>query len=219
MEDNDRWNETHLADSGALPFEQKLVRVMLVLVAASLAAAIIVSGIELLSLSWTRSQAPPEGASAAKVAWKPRLHPLELLPAEINGAAAVMRQPMPGAGDYAAEALYAPGGDPAAGGNPLTVYAGITWYPGRGLAAAAIRQRAADYKAKKKLFAGHRALAGLSADRAGYFIGWTAGNYSIEVDAVFARKGAGDSRRMIELSNLIADQIRLKADGLIKGTP
>ena len=212
--------EFMLDDFRALSFDHKVVRLMLVLVAVSLVGAISFSLIELILL-----RQPGEMVEVVTVA-KPKTkllnvehHPIQILPRIITNVETAVRQPIPGTSAYAAEAIYLPDNEDIRISNPFTVYASVTYYSSPRSARRAI-QRQAEKMGGNIIFlevGKSRAEAGLDPERTSYFIGWTRGNYGIEVDGAFKHQSKGKTEPMIKLAQIVAQQIDRSADLVLKG--
>jgi hypothetical protein len=183
-------------------FEEKLVILAIVLVLLSLAGCTVSSILEVMAL-----RPPKRFVREGKIfvgkpsELKPPIHPLDVLPERIEGFLTNGRQKTPGAEAYMAEALYQPDDKDTATMMPMNTYAGVTYHESNQAAEKAIaantQERYPRDKESWKVGEGLNVISGLDSSGGSYFIGWTAGQYSIQLFTSFTLKVPPNSEELL----------------------
>lgn len=192
-----------------LPFKQRLVVVLFSIFVVTQTTAVLSSALELvLSDRPPRARQLSESTQKKRAISKPKLHPLEILPADVVGATTKMRQSMPGSREYAAEAIYVPLSEDEAIRNPFSIYISVSFDPAGDLGKTLKKRLDRKGIKPEKIDIGrHTALAGQVPGKARYFVGWTTGRYIFEIDGAFSRRVQGELKPMTEFALEIARTI------------
>lgn len=184
------------------PFEEKAVLFVAILLLLSFVGCSLSSVAEIIALrppkQFVRERATVSGRLRAEP--KPPVDPLEMLPERIEGFNTNARQPMPGAESYIAEAIYQPDDTEAVARTPLNTYVGITYHPSEEKAEEAITlsvQERYPLKTGPVEIDGIKALSGFDTSRGSYYVGWTAGQYAIELYTTFVIKVAPNAEALL----------------------
>jgi hypothetical protein len=147
------------------------------------------SGLELRAGEFKKKQnneKPVLPAEARNIT--PEVQPLDILPLQIEGYLTGARHKVAGENTIA-EAYYEPDTEQAKQLSPYNCYVRISYLPSTQEAEKSIELSLDRYPVgKKRLRLGDlSATESYESSQQGYFIGWTAKNYAIEVDTSFTR--------------------------------
>jgi hypothetical protein len=198
-----------IEDFGDRPIEERVVITLAALFLLTLIFAIVIAILESFWLKPPVSNKPARPGPLAEKAMKaPNIPPLIVLPTQVMGVETKIRHTVPGK-SYAAEAIYRTEDEYELIRNPFTVYAIVTYFSSEQEAMASVLQRLQENGSKRERakIGGHSAFANLNSTGDTYFIGWTEGMYSIEIDSTFAQRVPGEAGPMIEFTQNVAKEI------------
>ena len=175
------------------PFEEKIVFLVTALLLLSLVGCSVSAIAEIIALrppkKFVRERSVVSGKLRAEP--KPPVHPLEMLPEMVEGFRTNARQKMPGAEGYIAEAIYQPDDSDVITMTPLNTYVSITYHYSKKKAEEAISLSVQErYPLKKRPVEidGVKATSGFDDGSGSYYVGWTLGQYAIELYTTYTVK-------------------------------
>lgn len=193
-----------LKESGyEVSWERRIILLALILALVSFAGCVTLSVLEIVSSPQIPRFSPkkPQTASQVQPTITPGIHPLVLLPDEISGFALNARHAVPGYETYMAEAIYQPQQEELSRVVSLNAYAKITYFERAWDAEKAIQENLTErYPEEHKVIDlnGQQAFSGLEQTKKSFFIGWSAGNYAIEIDVSFTGAVPGSKDKSLE---------------------
>lgn len=201
--------------SDRAPVERQILAAVAVLAVLALCAA--------FALNWFLSPAGAPEQVAVELGMPVKYQPdvlhldqpaVELLPQQILAYETITRQPIPGQGDQAAEAIYVTLNMDLTAQRPTNVYARVEGFADEGEAARRLDDMMAPYPTK----AANGLASGVTVTRTGYALdegayaqGWTYGQYAVFVKTSFIDFVIPAQKRQIlaTQSQIVVDAIDL----------